>query len=301
MSKVRKAISLDEIEEDVKTSWKSIQDQYVPKDVLVNIYQFNDIGSGIGFDFELSHSNVHHFDVEFRLTKNDLVENYASLRSYLLANVGKQVLYCIGNYQIDEASDSSFCLKHRYGRKQLEVLHEDEDSLIESAQAMIVAGKIPEYDQTADINYGLLTPFTSDQVTLIKIIYGNLIKKFGFASEQISFGGFSYSFKNKKYQMATLKFRRKEGDQTFEINVFGNQVNKYAHKFAERGMGEEQAIYFIIKTMLRTKINAFDPVTVVDASADKNAPARLPQLERDKEYLTDTVSKLPKFYHELFK
>ena len=82
--------------------------------------------------------------------------------------------------------------------------------------------------------------------------------------------------------MATLKFRRKEGDQTFEINVFGNQVNKYAHKFAERGMGEEQAIYFIIKTMLRTKINAFDPVTVVDASADKNAPARLPQLERDK-------------------
>ena len=301
MSKVRKAISLDEIEEDVKTSWKSIQNQYVQKDVLVNIYQFNDIGSGIGFDFQLSHSNVHNFDVEFRLIKNDLIENYASLRSYLLANVGKQILYCIGNYQIDEASDSSFCLKHRYGRKQLEVLHEDEDSLIESAQAMIVAGKIPEFDQTADINYGLLTPFTSDQVTLIKIIYGNLIKKFDFALEQISFGGFSYSFKNKEYQMATLKFRRKDGDQTFEINVFGNQVNKYAHKFAERGMGEEQAIYFIIKTMLRTKINAFNPVAVVAASADENAPVSLPQLERDKEYLTDTVSKLPKFYHELFK
>ena len=50
MSKVRKAISLDEIEEDVKTSWKSIQNQYVQKDVLVNIYQFNDIGSGIGFE-----------------------------------------------------------------------------------------------------------------------------------------------------------------------------------------------------------------------------------------------------------
>ena len=53
--------------------------------------------------------------------------------------------------------------------------------------------------------------------------------------------------------------------------------------------------------MLRTKINAFNPVAVVAASADENAPVSLPQLERDKEYLTDTVSKLPKFYHELFK
>ena len=35
MSKVRKAISLDEIEEDVKTSWKSIQDQNVLWNVLI--------------------------------------------------------------------------------------------------------------------------------------------------------------------------------------------------------------------------------------------------------------------------
>lgn len=301
MNKVRKVISLDEIEEDVRTSWKSIQKRYVPKDVLVNIYQFNDIGSGIGFEFQLSHSSIHHFDVEFRLTKTELTEHYSSLRAYLLSNAGKQILYCIGNYQIDEASDSSFCLKHHYGRKQLNLLHEDEDSLIETAQAMIVAGKIPEYDQTADSRFGLLTPFTSNQVALIKILYGNLIKKFDFVVEPISFGGFFYSFHNKEYQMATLKFRRKEGSKPFEINVFSNQVNKYAHKFAQRGMGEEQAIYFIIKTMLRTQINNFNPVATIDASADKNAPANLPQLERDKEDLTDLVSKMPKFYHQLFK
>lgn len=291
MIEVTKSASFEEVASNVKQNWKLIAKRYIPSDVETNVYTFKDISNGLGFNFKLPHENKHHFKVEVRLSLDQLKpQSTQTLQSKLLKEVGKQIIYVVGNYQIDEAYDPAFTKKHHYGYRQLEALHQDEDIMLDSAQAMVLGAKFSEFNQSADAKYDFLAPFNDNQIDLIKAVYSNLIKKFNLIANVISFGGFSTSVSNSKYLMATLKFQRIGGSKSFTINIFSNQVRKFAEKFAEHGMGEEQAIYFIIRTYLSKAVKEF--------STNENLA---PNLELDKESYIDMIANLPKQYFKLFE
>ena len=291
MIEVTKSASFEEVANNVKQNWKLIAKRYIPSDVETNVYTFKDISNGLGFNFKLPHENKHHFKVEVRLSLDQLKpQSTQTLQSKLLKEVGKQIIYVVGNYQIDEAYDPAFTKKHHYGYRQFEALHQDEDIMFDSAQAMVLGAKFSEFNQSADAKYDFLAPFNDNQIDLIKAVYSNLIKKFNLIANVISFGGFSTSVSNSKYLMATLKFQRIGGSKSFTINIFSNQVRKFAEKFAEHGMGEEQTIYFIISTYLSKAVKEF--------STNENLA---PNLERDKESYIDMIANLPKQYFKLFE
>ncbi|WP_294919583.1 hypothetical protein [Lactobacillus rizhaonensis] len=290
-----------ELYKEVKEAWHGIQETYIPKSVATNLARFNDVGEGVEFIFELTHAYAHHFQVKVRLSQSILfLGDEISLRKHMLHEVGKRIIYQIGDYQIDEAYDPEFCSNNHYSRMDLDYLHEDEDMLLEVAQAMIVGAKFDDYDQNLDADFGLLKPFSSNQIALIKTIYKILVEKFGLEAETIVFSGFLDSMNQKSYQIATLSFKKSGGLKPITVDVFSNLVWQYSYKYAERGMGEDQAIYFIIRTFLSRYVAEFDPTLIVSTSKEELAATKLPQLKQDKAALTGIVVSLPKFYRQLF-
>lgn len=290
MIEVTKSASFEEVEKNVRQNWNLITKKYIPSDVKVDFTFFKDISTGFSFNFNLPNENKHHFKVEVRLSLDQLrPQSTDTLQSKLLKEVGKQIIYVVGNYQIDEAYDPAFTSKHHYGYRQLEALHKDEDMMLNSAQAMVLGAKFPEFNQSADAEYDFLAPFNDNQIDLIKSVYSNLISRFNLVDSEISFGGFSTSVDNSKYLMATLQIQRIGGSKTFTINIFSNQVRKFAEKFAEQGMGEEQAIYFIIRTYLTKAVKEFTSGEGLTLS-----------LESEMESYVDMISNLPKQYFRLF-
>lgn len=286
--------------EKVEQYLESIKKTYIPKDVKVNITHFNDIGDGIDFKFTMPNSSKHNFVPNFRITSSEFgkVEDEA-FHDYLLLQIGKNLIYEIGNYEIDEAYDISFCKRNHYGKRQLEFLHQDEDQLLESAQAMLIGARFSEYDRTVDRNYGLLAPFTGNQVKLIKVIYKTITKYFGLKISDITFRGFTSAFKDGKYQQASLAFMNENMNHEFVVNIFSNQVRKYSEMFAKHGFGEEETIYFIIKTYLKKAINEFDPAKEANTSEDPNVPLQLDKLIDTKQSFNSVINKFPKRFYEM--
>lgn len=285
--------------EKVEKAFESIQDKYLPKNVEVAISNFNDIGEGIDFDFTLPNTDKHNFKPNFRLATYVLAEkDNVSFYDTLLLEVGKNLVYEVGNYELDEAYDISFCKRNRYGKRQLTFLHEDEDLIIESAQAMLVGAKFQEFDRTVDRKFGLLAPFTSNQVELIKAIYKILTKSFNLVAIDITFRGFTSTFKDGKYQQASLVFATEDRLHDFTVNIFSNQLRKYSELYAKHGFGEEEAIYFIIKTYLNIAVNKFDPSSV-KLAPDANTFKELDSMTGYKNLFTSIVNKLPKRFYDL--
>lgn len=284
--------------EKVEQSLESIKETYIPKDVKVNITKFNDIGDGIDFKFTMPNNSKHNFVPNFRITSSEFEKvKDKDFHDYLLLQIGKNLIYEIGNYEIDEAYDISFCKRNHYGKRQLEFLHQDEDQLLESAQAMLVGARFSEYDRTVDKNYGLLDPFTGNQVNLIKEIYKIINKHFELNNLDITFSGFTSAFKDGKYQQASLAFMNEDMNHEFMVNIFSNQVRKYSEMFAKHGFGEEETIYFIIKTYLKKAVNEFDPTKEVNTSEDPNAPMQLDKLIDTKQSFNRVINKFPKHFY----
>lgn len=292
-----------EVFNEVVVAWKPIANKYFPEDVKMDLRPFNDIGEGISFKLTLPHTEQHHYSPSFKLLANVITnhtsDNHFSLRKALLLEVGRQIIYQVGNYEIDEAYDVSFVSQNHYSKRDLGYLHLDEDMILEVAQAMVVGSHFEEFDGSVDRKYGLLSPFTNNQLTLIKAIYRGVSKEFDLTMKNLTLRAFDSVHNNHQYQEATLTFATSKDLHELKVNIFPNQIQKYAQLFAEHGLGEEEAIYFIIRTYLAKEVNKFNPVLVVNESTDENAPMLLPKLKDEKITFANIVEKLPKHFYEL--
>lgn len=285
-----KAIDLDKAFPEVEKVWEEIRKKYIPKEIKVDLAIFQHVSEGISFTFGLPYVQYHHFKPVIEIPIKMLDANDMSLRKKLLKEVGQNLIYKIGKYKIDEEVNCGFMKKHHYNKKQLDFLHQDEDLLLDTAQAMVVGYRFPDYERDVDKNYQLLPGFTKNQFKLIKVIYKKIVKRYDLKRRRISEMAFDSSWKLGQPQKVALTFELKNGHHAFVINLFANQVNKFATLLAKKGYGEEEAAYFVIREYLQKEVERYNPLHEVDTSDDK--AMLLPILEDEKTSFKNIVSDL---------
>lgn len=293
MSEVRrkmKIIDLDKVLPEVEKTWEEIQKKYLPKEVKVDLESFQHVSEGISLTFGLPYGQYHHFEPIIEIPVKMLDVNDMPLRKKLLKEIGQKLIDKIGKYKIEEEVDCGFMKKHHYNNKQLDFLHQDEKLLLDAAQAMVVGYRFPDYERDVDKNYQLLPSFTKNQIELIKVIYKKIVNRYDLKRYRISEMAFDSSWKLGQPQKVALTFELNGGHHAFVINLFANQVNKFATLLAKKGYGEEEAVYFVIREYLQKEVERYSPLIEVDTNGVK--AMLLPILEDEKASFKSIASNL---------
>ncbi|KJY59607.1 hypothetical protein [Lactobacillus apis] len=287
-----KTVDIDKVVPEVKKTWEEIREKFLPENIDVDLALFQHISDGISFTFRLPYAQYHHFEPVIELPIKMLDAKDMPLRKRLLKEIGEKLIEKIGKYKIAEEENCDFKNKNHYNNKALDHLHQDEDLLLDAAQAMVVGYRFPNYERDVDKNYRLLPGFTKDQFELIKVIYKKMVNRYDLKNNRIGRMAFDSSWQLGQPQKVALTFELKNGHHAFVINLFANQINKFASKFANKGYGNDEAIYFVIREYLQWEVERYNPLHEVDTSDDKNAAMLLPILEDEKASFKGIVSDL---------
>lgn len=265
-----KELNIDELLKRVKPIWLQVSKQYLAGIAETTINKFEDTSIGLNFHLDLPKTRIHHFTVDVRAIKCDFdITDDASLRSSILKVISTVLLEKVGSWQIEEAKNPTFCMQNQYGYRELEALHEDEDKILEAGQTMFLASNFIEFASSFNSKYGYLPAFTNSEISIIKSISKLLVKKTNLIVEKIAFKGFKSAYLKKQAQLAVITLASPKSNKQMSINIFVNQVRQYEDKFARKGFGKDQAIYFIIRTYLKQKIlNLQNVVNISEAEID---------------------------------